>query len=434
MVTNKKIKEDDVMTEVQIIAIVIFLVTMTAIMTEKVHRSVAAIAGAVLLVICHVITANECIETVDFNTIGVLMGMMLFVAVVKQSGIFEYIAIMSAKLSKGNPWIIMVTFMIITAVLSAFLDNVTTVLLVGPMTIAVTGILELNPVPFLMTQIMASNIGGTATLIGDPPNIMIGSAAHLSFIDFILNTGLTAFFVMFVNALLFYFIYGKNLQVAADKMEKIMRLDEKKAIKSHSLMVKSIIVMILVVASFILHDWLGMESSIIALTAATIMLLIGKQDPEEIILSVEWSTIIFFMGLFIVVGGLEKTGVIEMLANGLLAITNGHQIMTMILILWISAIVSAFLDNIPFVATMIPLILTMQSGGMQVLPLWWALSLGACLGGNGTLIGASANVVLSGISKKNGYPITFSYYLKRGFPLMIISIVIATVVLYLKYS
>ncbi len=421
------------MTEVQIVAIVIFLVTMTAIMTERVHRSVAAIAGAVLLVICRVLTAKDGIESVDFNTIGVLMGMMLFVAVVKQSGIFEYIAIKSAKLSKGNPWIIMIAFMLITAVLSAFLDNVTTVLLVGPMTIAVTGILELNPIPFLMTQIMSSNIGGTATLIGDPPNIMIGSAANLSFIDFITNTGFTVLIVLGSIMVLFYFIYGRNLKVTADKMEKIMKLDEKKAIKSRSLMTKSIIVMILVVAAFILHDTLEMESSIIALTAASIMLLIGKQDPEEIILSVEWSTILFFIGLFIVVGGLEHTGVIKMLANGMLTITNGNQIVTMILILWISAIVSAFLDNIPFVATMIPLILTMQSSGMEVAPLWWALSLGACFGGNGTLVGASANVVLSDISKKNGYPITFNYYLKRGFPLMIVSIFIATVILLIKY-
>jgi Na+/H+ antiporter NhaD/arsenite permease-like protein len=403
-------------------------------MTERVHRTIAAIAGAVLLVILRVLTANEGIEAVDFNTIGVLTGMMLFVAIVKQSGIFEYIAIKSAKISKGNPWIIMVSFIIITAVLSAILDNVTTVLLVGPMTIAVTGILELNPIPFLITQIIASNVGGTATLIGDPPNIMIGSAANLSFIDFIINTGLTVVFVLITIVIIFYFIYGRNLKVTSEKMEKIMKLDEKKAIKSYPLMIKSIIVMILVVVAFILHDTLGMESSIIALSAATIMLLIGKQDPEEIILSVEWSTILFFMGLFIVVGGLEKTGVIEMIANSILDITNGHQMMTIIFILWISAIVSAFLDNIPFVATMIPLILTMQNSGMEVAPLWWALSLGACLGGNGTLVGASANVVLSDISKKNGYPISFSYYIKRGFPIMIVSIVIATVVLFFKYS
>ncbi|WP_124065525.1 ArsB/NhaD family transporter [Clostridium sp. E02] len=422
------------MTELQILSIVIFLVTMFAIMTERVHRSVAALSGAVLLVIFRVLTAKQGIEAVDFNTIGVLMGMMLFVAVVKQSGIFEYIAIKSAKLSRGRPWIIMVVFMFITAVLSAFLDNVTTVLLVGPMTIAVTGILELNPIPFLMTQIMSSNIGGTATLIGDPPNIMIGSAANFSFIDFITNTGATVLVVLCLFVILFYFIYGRHLKVSTDKMEKIMRLDEKKAIKSRSLMVKSIIIMIAVVLAFMFHDTIQMESSMIALTAAVIMLLIGKQDPEDIILSVEWSTILFFIGLFVVVGGLKDTGVIQMLANGLLGITKGHQIITMVVILWISAVVSGFLDNIPFVATMIPLILTMQSSGMVVEPLWWALSLGACLGGNGTLVGASANVVLSDISKKNGYPITFAYYLKRGFPLMIVSISIATVFLIIKFN
>ncbi len=422
------------MTEVQVISIVIFLITIIAIMTEKIHRSVAAIAGAVLLIIFKVISVDEGIGAVDFNTIGVLVGMMLFVAVVKQSGIFEYIAIKAAKLSKGNPWIIMLSFMMITAVLSAFLDNVTTVLLVGPMTIAVTGILELNPIPFLMTQIIASNAGGTATLIGDPPNIMIGSAANLGFLDFIENTGSTVFVVMIVFAFLFFLIYGRKLKVTSENMKKIMELDEKKAIKDKSLMIKSIIIMALVVVAFIMHDSLGLESSVIALTAACIMLLIGKQNPEDIILSVEWSTILFFMGLFVVVGGLEATGVIKMMANGLLHLTDGNQIMTMILIVWISAILSAFLDNIPFVATMIPLILTMQSSGMNVTPLWWALSLGSCLGGNGSLIGASANVVLSGISKKNGYPITFGYYLKRGFPLMIVSICVATVFLLLKFS
>ena len=365
---------------------------------------------------------------------GVLVGMMLFVAVVKNSGIFEYIAIKSAKIAKGKPVNIMIIFILITTILSAFLDNVTTVLLIGPMTIAITRILNINPIPFLITQIMASNIGGTATLIGDPPNIMIGSAANLGFTDFILNTGLPVIFIIITAIIYFLLIYKKQLVVDEENISKVMEMDENKAIKDKSLMIKSIVLIVLVVIGFIFHSQLQMESCVIALLAAIIMLLIGKQDAEEIILGVEWSTILFFIGLFIVVGGLEETGVIDKLANLLVSATSGNMILTMIIILWASAIISSFLDNIPFVATLIPLILTMQqTGNIDVTPLWWALSLGACLGGNGTLIGASANVVLSSISSKNGYPITFKHYMKIGFPLMIISIIISSIYLLIRF-
>lgn len=422
------------MTTEQIISIVIFLITMTAIMTERVHRTVAAFTGAILLIITHILTIETSVSYVDLNTVGVLVGMMLFVAVVKNSGIFEYIAIKSAKIAKGKPVNIMIIFILITSILSAFLDNVTTVLLIGPMTIAITRILKINPVPFLITQIMASNIGGTATLIGDPPNIMIGSAANLGFTDFIINTGIPVIFIIITAILYFLVLYKKQLVVEEENINKVMEMDENKAIKDKSLMIKSIVLIVLVVIGFIFHSSLQMESCVIALLAAIIMLLIGKQDAEEIILSVEWSTILFFIGLFIVVGGLEETGVIGKLANLLISATSGNIVLTMIIILWASAIISSFLDNIPFVATLIPLILTMQqAGNIDVTPLWWALSLGACLGGNGTLIGASANVVLSSISNKNGYPITFKHYLKIGFPLMIISIIISSIYLLIRF-
>lgn len=421
------------MTTPQIAALVIFLVVIVAIMTEKVHRAVAATAGAVLLLLFGILNVDSAVSYIDFNTIGVLIGMMLFVAVVKNSGIFEFIAIKSAKLAKGDPWHIMVQFIIITAVLSAFLDNVTTVLLIGPMTIAITQILKINPVPFLMTQIMASNIGGTATLIGDPPNIMIGSAAGLSFVDFILNTGVASVIILIVMIICFRFLYGKQLVVDEEKTKLIMELDEAKTIKDHSLMMKSIVMIALVVVGFITHSSLGIESCVVALTAAAVMLLIGKQDAEDIIANVEWATIVFFVGLFIVVGGLQETGIIGMLAQGLIDVTHGDVFITMLLLLWLSAIFSAFLDNIPFVATLIPMIITMSQSGVDVTPLWWAISLGACLGGNGSLIGASANVVLSGISNKNGYPITFMSYLKVGFPLMIVSIILATGFLLIRY-
>lgn len=422
------------MTSTQIIAIVIFLVTMAAIMTEKLHRTVAAVAGALLLILTGVLSVESGFSYVDLNTLGVLIGMMLFVAVVKNSGIFEYIAIKAAKIAKGRPWPLMVLFALITAVLSAFLDNVTTVLLIGPMTLAITSMLRINPIPFFMTQIMASNTGGTATLIGDPPNIMIGSAAGLSFTDFITNTGVAVLFVLAATIVCFYFIYGRKLHVEPEAMDSILQLDENKAIKDRSLLIKSVVMILLVVFGFVFHSQLHLESCTIALTAAAVMLLIGRQDVEEIVAGVEWTTILFFTGLFIVVGGLQETGVIQILANGLMDLTEGHMTLTILLILWVSAIVSSFLDNIPFVATLIPLILTMQSSGVDVTPLWWAVSLGACLGGNGTLIGASANVVLSGISNRHGFPITFASYFKVGFPLMLVSVAISTVFLLLRFT
>ncbi|MDY2970017.1 MAG: ArsB/NhaD family transporter [Butyricicoccus pullicaecorum] len=419
----------------EIISIVIFLLVMVAIVSEKVHRAAASLAGAVILLVTHVLTVDSAIEHVDVNTIGVLVGMMLFVAVVKNSGLFEYIAIKSAKLTHGKPWAIMAVFAIITAVLSAFLDNVTTVLLVGPMTLAITSILKVNPVPFLLTQILASNMGGTATLIGDPPNIMIGSEAGLGFADFILNTAPVIVIIMAASLLCFYLMFGRKLKVSDDAMQAVMELDENRAIKDKSLLIKSVVMIGLVVIGFMFHSSLGMESCTIALLATVIMMIVGKQDVEDVIMGVEWSTILFFIGLFVVVGGMEETGVIDQLATLLIGMTGGNMVLTMLIILWVSAIVSSFLDNIPFVATLIPMILAIQAeSGMDVTPLWWALSLGACLGGNGTLIGASANVVLSGISNKNGYPITFMSYLKVGFPMMILSVAISMVYLLLRFA
>lgn len=418
----------------QIIAVVIFAVTMAAIMTEKIHRTAAAIAGAILLILTGVLSVESGFSYVDGNTLGVLIGMMLFVTVVKNSGIFEYIAIRAAKAVKGRPWALMALFMVITALLSAFLDNVTTVLLIGPMTLAITNMLKLNPVPFFMTQILAANIGGTATLIGDPPNIMIGSAAGLSFNDFILSTGPAVLLVMLATVACFYFIYGRKLQVTQEAREIILGLDETKTIKDRPLLIKSVVMIVLVVLGFVFHAQLHLESCTIALTAAAIMLLIGRQDLEETVAGVEWTTILFFTGLFVVVGGLQETGVIQLLADWLMSATHGSLALTLVIILWFSALISAFLDNIPFVATLIPLILAMGNSGMDIAPLWWAVSLGACLGGNGTLIGASANVVLSGISTRHGYPITFASYLKVGFPLMLVSILISTAYLLLRYT
>lgn len=418
----------------QLFALLIFLVVIFFIITEKIDRTVAAMGGALLMVLFKIIPSDKIIGYIDFNTIGVLIGMMLVVSVIKNSGLFEYIAIFTAKKAKGDAWKILLSFALITAFLSATLDNVTTVLLIGPMTLVITHILELNPIPFLITEILASNIGGTATLIGDPPNIMIGSAAGLGFNDFLTHTGPTSLVILIVTLFILYFLYRKQLVVDKVHKDEILSLDEKKTIKDKSLLIKSLIVMAFILFGFMTHQTFHLESSTVALTGAVVLLLIGKQDVDEIIGGIEWSTIAFFTGLFVLVGGLEQVGIIHALANTLIDLTAGQPVVTMLVLLWLSAIVSSFLDNIPFVATLIPLVLTMEAQGINVGPLWWAISLGACLGGNGTLIGASANVVLANIGEKNGYKLSFGKYFKVGFPLMLLSIGIATIYLLLFFT
>jgi Na+/H+ antiporter NhaD/arsenite permease-like protein len=418
----------------EVVAIVVFLIVIVAIMTEKVHRTAAALAGSVILLLTGVLDVDSAIGYIDFNTIGVLIGMMLFVAVVKNSGLFEYVAIKAAKMAKGDPWKIMVAFIIITAFLSGFLDNVTTVLLVGPMTITIARMLKINPVPFLLTQIFAANIGGTATLIGDPPNIMIGSAAGLTFLDFVANTGIVAIVSIIVLIIIMRFVYGSKLSADVEAIKSVAQLDETKAIEDHALLVKSIVMVIIVVFAFIFHSQIGMETATIALTCAAVMMVIGKQNIDHIVSEVEWSTILFFVALFTVVGGMVETGVIGELAHIILNTAEGHPIMMMMILLWASALLSSILDNIPFVATLIPLVIALGESGVDIEPLWWAISLGACFGGNGTLIGASANVVLSGISNKHGYPITFKDYTKVGFPVMIMTVVLSTIFLLVKYG
>lgn len=417
----------------QIVAVAVFVVVIITIMTEKLHRSLAAITGAMIVLALHVMPFDAAMEHIDFNTLGVLLGMMLFVSVVKLSGVFEFLAIKCARLAKGDPWKIMLLFVLLTAVLSAFLDNVTTVLLIGPMTLTVCKLLDVNPIPFFMTEILASNIGGTATLIGDPPNIMIGSAAGYSFFDFILYDAPAVAIILVAILGVFYALYGRKMNVDDEHKARIMELDEHAQIKNRRLLKQSVVMTALVVVGFMAHGALGLESCIIALGAAGIIMLISGESIEEALSNVEWTTLSFFAGLFVIVGALAETGVIGMLANGLIDATGGNVFITMLVLLIGSAVISSFLDNIPFVATMIPILLAMESTGMDVTPLWWAVSLGACLGGNGTLIGASANVVLSDISKKHGYEITFAKFFKTGFPIMLLTILIAGVYLVVRF-
>ena len=410
-------------------AIIIFLVAYGIIISEKLNRTVVALLGAIAMVVFHILSQEEAFHVIDFNTIGLLVGMMTIVNILKRTGIFQYIAIKTAKLSKGSPWKIMLYFSVVTAVASALLDNVTTILLIAPVTFVITETLGLNPVPFLITEVLTANIGGTATLIGDPPNIMIGGATNLSFMDFLVNLGPVVVVIFIVVLFLLKFIYGSQLKISEENKAKIAEFDETKTITDPVLLKKSGIVLLGTIIGFAIHQSFGLESATIALLGAGILLLISKVDVEEILTEVEWPTIFFFMGLFIMVGALEEIGVIEVVANQLISLTHGNVFVTTMLILWVAAIASAFLDNIPFVATMIPLIHSIGATGMDTTPLWWALALGACLGGNGSVVGATANVIVSGMLHKKGYKLTFGDFLKIGFPLMLISVFISMIYL-----
>lgn len=410
-----------------IIAASIFVITYIFIISEKIDRTVISSAGVCLLLVFGVLTQEEAIQFIDFNTIGLLIGMMIVVNIIKTTGFFQYIAIKSAKIAKGNPWRILEVFVIITAILSAVLDNVTTVLLIAPVTLVVTDTLELNPIPFLVPQIIASNIGGTATLIGDPPNIMIGSNANLDFMDFLCNTAPISVLILIITIFCFRFLYKKNFQIDDTLKEKLLSFDEKLAIKDSHLLKKSLFILTFIILGFCLHGVLGLESATIALIGASLMLLVSKASIEIVLHEIEWPTIFFFAFLFMLVGSLEKVGIIDYIAQIITKSAKENMFLTTIVLLWSSAIISSFLDNIPFVATMIPIIKKIGLlSGANITPLWWALSLGACLGGNGTLIGASANVIIAGILHKHGYHISFIDYLKVGFPIMILSIILST--------
>jgi len=413
---------------VYLFAVAIFLLTYAVIVSEKVHRTIAALVGAALLALSGVLSVEDAIHYIDWNTLGLLIGMMVIVGITRQTGVFEYLAVKAAKMVKGNPVKVMMALAIVTAIASALLDNVTTVLLIVPVTFAITKQLKVNPIPILVTEIIASNIGGTATLIGDPPNIMIGSSTGLGFMDFVFNLAPVIIIIYVFTIVLLTLIYSKQLVTTAELQQGLMKMDEKKEIKDTALLKQCLIVLGLTILGFVIHQYIHLESSVIALSGATLLLFLSsRENPEEAFHAVEWPVIFFFAGLFLVVGGIEKVGVIEAIARFTVDVTQGQLVPAGILILWVSAIASAFVDNIPFVATMIPLIKDMGELGMSgnLNFLWWSLSLGACLGGNGTIIGASANVVVVGMAEKRGAPITFINYMKVAFPAMLLSIAVS---------
>ncbi|MEC0368505.1 ArsB/NhaD family transporter [Paenibacillus chibensis] len=419
-----------------ILAIAIFLIAYALIISEKIHRTIVAMIGAALMVIFGIVSQETAIHHIDFNTLGLLIGMMIIVNITAETGLFKFVAIWAAKKAKGRPLAILIVLMLLTALGSAFLDNVTTVLLMVPVTFSITRQLRVNPLPFLITQIIASNIGGTATLIGDPPNIMIGSAVkELTFMAFIQNLMPIALFILVLLIPIFILLFRKHIQTTPELMQSIMDLDEKELLTDKKLLAKCLTVLGLTILGFFIHQLVHIESATVALAGAFLLLLLtGEHMLEEAFAKVEWPTIFFFVGLFILVGGLIETGVIATLAEKAVALTGGNVASTSMLILWLSAIASAFIDNIPFVATMIPMIQDMGSMGVSNLePLWWSLALGACLGGNGTLIGASANLIVAGMAAKEGYTLKFTTFMKYGFPILILSIGLSSAYVYLRY-
>jgi Na+/H+ antiporter NhaD/arsenite permease-like protein len=418
------------------LAIGIFLIAYAFIVTEKIHRTIAAMTGGLLMVFLGIINQETALHHIDFNTLGLLTGMMIIVTITAETGLFHFIAIWSAKKVKGSPMKILIALGVITALGSALLDNVTTVLLMVPVTFNITRQLKVNPVPYLVMEIIASNIGGTSTMIGDPPNIMLGSAVkELTFMEFIYNLFGISFFILAVNIAILALLYRKQLKTTDLLKSALMELDESKEIKNKPLLWKALSVLALTVIGFFLHQMLHIESASIALGGAFLLLILsGESYLEKALHRVEWTTIFFFIGLFVLVSGLMETGVIKKLADYSISLTGGDVASTSILILWISAIASAFIDNIPFVATMIPMIKEMGTMGISNLePIWWSLALGACLGGNGTLVGASANVIVAGMAAKEGYRISFAKFLIVAFPLMILSILLSTAYIYLRY-
>ena len=422
----------------EVFAGIVFVLMYAVIVSEKIHRTVAAMIGAILLMLAGVLSQETALHHVDFNTLGLLVGMMILVSVTSQTGLFDYVAVKAAKTAKAEPRRLLIYLGLITAIFSAFLDNVTTVLLMVPVTFSITLKLKVKVVPFLLTQIIASNIGGTATLIGDPPNIMIGMAVkELDFVAFLVNLAPIALLNLILVLFVMDVLYRKSLKTQPELQAKIMAMDERKSLTNMSLLYRCLFVLVLVILGFFTHSITHIESSLIALTGGFFILLLAggsSKVVETALRKVEWPTIFFFIGLFIAVGGLIETGLINDMATKAVALTAGDVTMTSLLVLWLSALVSSVLDNIPFVATMIPLIENMgQMGVSNLEPAWWSLALGACLGGNGTLVGASANLIVAAMAAERGVKITFMSYMKVGFGVMLMTIVVSTIYIYLRY-
>lgn len=413
-------------------ALLIFILTYAVIATERVHRTTAALVGGLAMVVAGVIGQTEAFAAIDFNVIFLLVGMMIIADVMRRTGFFQWVAILSAKLARGEPFAILLVLSTITAIGSAFLDNVTIVVLVAPLTLYIAGVLNTSPIPFLIAEILASNIGGTATLIGDPPNILIASAAGLSFVDFIVHLTPISLIVLVAFLLMSRFLFRHQLSADAAGRAAILAMNEREMITDPRLLRRVLVVLGLVLAGFVFHSVLHLQTATIALGGAALLLLWTKEDPHHVLREVEWTTLFFFVGLFMTVEGLVATGVIEQVARLVLAATQGDLTLTSLALLWMSALLSGLVDNIPYTAAMIPLVHELGEV-MPPRPLWWSLALGADLGGNATLVGASANVVIASIAERAGYPIGFGTFLKYGLLVTVVSMLLSTLYIWLRY-
>lgn len=410
---------------------------------ERIPKVTIALLGGALTIVLGLVSQTKAlgdginphyfINFIDFNVIFLLVSMMVIVSITTRSGVFNWIANELLKFTKGHPVKVLCGLGLFTAVTSAFLDNVTTVILIMPITFAIAKKLDIDPIPFLLTEIFSSNIGGTATLIGDPPNIIIGSAGGLSFIDFIKELTPVILVIMCVILTVLAFIFRKKLHASQDKMDEVAKIDNSHTITDKALMIRSTLILALVILGFMLHDVTHIETCVVAMLGASILLIFEK--PNEILQDVEWNTIFFFIGLFIIIGGLEASGGIKLMAEWILKVTQGSQAATSMIILWASGVISGIIDNIPYTATMAPMLVEIEKtmGATYAYPLWWALSLGACLGGNMTIIGAAANVIVSENAAKSGHPISFMRFLKYGVGVVAITLTISTVYIYFRF-
>jgi Na+/H+ antiporter NhaD/arsenite permease-like protein len=415
------------------LSIAIFVVALALIASERIDRTKVAMLGAALVVVLGAIDQEHAIEAVDFNTLGLLAGMMLMVKLTESTGVYTYLAIRAGQLSKGRPLAVVMSLAGTTALLSAFLDNLTTVLLVVPITFLLADALDVDPIPLVIIEIMASNVGGTATLIGDPPNIIIAGATDLSFVAFIANLGPIALLTFVVTTAGLYAFYRRRLQVAPEARARVMELDASASIEDRDELVRTVPVLVISILAFFVHKPLGLEPATVALAGASVMLLVTRQAVHDALAGIEWPTLFFFLGLFVMVGALEERGAMEEVASGIAGVTGGDRTAELLGITWTSAIASGIVDNIPFTATMIPVVEELQ-GGTGDDAYWWALALGACFGGNATIVAAAANVAAAGMAARAGRPIGFVEFMRIGIPVTIVSILLATAYILLRYA
>lgn len=410
----------------------VFGLTYLLIATERVHKTIAAMAGGVAMVLLGIVTQEQAFEEIDFNVIFLLAGMMILAGIIRKTGVFGWIAVRAARFAGGEPYRILVVLSLITAVASACLDNVTTVVLVGPITLFLAARLGMNPFPFLMSEILASNIGGASTLIGDPPNILIGSAAGLDFGAFLFNMAPLAAILLVAYLLAARWLFRDLLTADPELTAKLLELDEREMITNPRLLRRSLAVLGLTLVGFLLHGVLGLEPATVALTGAIVLMILAGESPEEVLRDVEWPTLFFFIGLFMLVAGVIEIGLIDAVADAIVALTGGALAGTSLLVLWLSAFLSGIIDNIPYTATMIPVVQQLDQGQPND-ALWWALAIGADLGGNATIIGASANVILAGMAEREGHPIGFGQFLRYGLPVTLVTMLIATAYVWVRY-